>query len=156
MNSIQNNVLKIVLCDTIYVDMYSCNNKEIWNATVDWYREEQAPSVPLEQSKYLNYTSDCTLFKCFSNYKTNDSHFYQFKAKYVCCAQRFERDLRAQIDFKQLVKMSDSCIVCGQVEQISQMTSMAEAILEYHQQCTEIMRTVVENLQEKWVEELQC
>ncbi|KAK7602825.1 hypothetical protein V9T40_006799 [Parthenolecanium corni] len=35
------------------------------------------------------------------------------------------------------------------VEQISQLTTFAEALLEYHQQCTEIMKFAVENLREK-------
>ncbi|RZF39873.1 hypothetical protein LSTR_LSTR008478 [Laodelphax striatellus] len=35
------------------------------------------------------------------------------------------------------------------VEQVSQLVTFAEALYEYHQQCTEIMKTVVENLQEK-------
>ncbi|XP_065215032.1 endophilin-A isoform X2 [Planococcus citri] len=35
------------------------------------------------------------------------------------------------------------------VEQVSQLTTFAEGLLEYHQQCAEIMKLAVENLQEK-------
>lgn len=38
-----------------------------------------------------------------------------------------------------------------QVEQISQMAYFAEALLEYHQQCTEILKGLVETMQEKLV-----
>ncbi|XP_046678011.1 endophilin-A isoform X3 [Homalodisca vitripennis] len=51
-----------------------------------------------------------------------------------------------------LAQMGMFNLLENDVEQISQMTSFAEALYEYHQQCTEIMRTVVENLQEKKVE----
>lgn len=36
-----------------------------------------------------------------------------------------------------------------QVEQISQMAYFAEALLDYHQQCTEILKGLVETMQEK-------
>lgn len=36
-----------------------------------------------------------------------------------------------------------------QVEQISQMAYFAEALLDYHSQCTEILRGLVETMQEK-------
>uniref|UniRef100_A0A1B6ES84 Endophilin-A n=1 Tax=Cuerna arida TaxID=1464854 RepID=A0A1B6ES84_9HEMI len=48
-----------------------------------------------------------------------------------------------------LAQMGMFNLLENDIEQISQMTSFAEALYEYHQQCTEIMRTVVENLQEK-------
>lgn len=38
-----------------------------------------------------------------------------------------------------------------QVEQISQMAYFAEALLDYHSQCTEILKTLVETMQEKSV-----
>lgn len=37
-----------------------------------------------------------------------------------------------------------------QVEQVSQMATFAEGLLEYHQQCTEILKGLVEVLQIKW------
>uniref|UniRef100_A0A1B6MEE8 Endophilin-A n=1 Tax=Graphocephala atropunctata TaxID=36148 RepID=A0A1B6MEE8_9HEMI len=48
-----------------------------------------------------------------------------------------------------LAQMGMFNLLENDIEQVSQMTSFAEALYEYHQQCTEIMRTVVENLQEK-------
>lgn len=35
------------------------------------------------------------------------------------------------------------------VEQVSQMAYFAEALLDYHQQCTDILRVLVENMQIK-------
>ncbi|XP_054285772.1 endophilin-A isoform X2 [Macrosteles quadrilineatus] len=48
-----------------------------------------------------------------------------------------------------LAQMGMFNLLENDVEQVSQLTSFAEALYEYHQQCTEILRTVVENLQEK-------
>lgn len=36
-----------------------------------------------------------------------------------------------------------------QVEQLAQMTSFSEGLLEYHQQCVEILNVLVQNLREK-------
>ncbi len=38
-----------------------------------------------------------------------------------------------------------------QVEQISQLAVFAEALLDYHQQCTEILRGLVETMNTRWV-----
>lgn len=38
---------------------------------------------------------------------------------------------------------------CNQVEQVAQLATFSEALLEYHQQCTEILRTLTETLLEK-------
>lgn len=48
-----------------------------------------------------------------------------------------------------LAQMGMFNLLENDVEQISQLVTFAEGLLEYHQQCTEIMKTVVENLQEK-------
>lgn len=48
-----------------------------------------------------------------------------------------------------LAQMGMFNLLENDVEQISQLSSFAEALLEYHQQCTEILKTVVENLHEK-------
>ncbi|XP_039291741.1 endophilin-A [Nilaparvata lugens] len=48
-----------------------------------------------------------------------------------------------------LAQMGMFNLLENDVEQVSQLVTFAEALLEYHQQCTEIMKTVVENLQEK-------
>lgn len=37
------------------------------------------------------------------------------------------------------------------VEQISQLTYFAESLLDYHQQCAEILKGLVETLQAKYV-----
>lgn len=36
-----------------------------------------------------------------------------------------------------------------QVEQISQLATFSEGLLEYHQQCTEILKVLVETMHEK-------
>lgn len=38
-----------------------------------------------------------------------------------------------------------------QIEQISQLTTFVESLLEYHQQCTEILRLAVMEIREKYV-----
>lgn len=38
-----------------------------------------------------------------------------------------------------------------QIEQISQMAYFAEAMLDFHSQCTEILRGLVETMQIKYV-----
>lgn len=38
-----------------------------------------------------------------------------------------------------------------QVEQVSQLATFSEGLLDYHQQCTEILKGLVETLQMKWV-----
>ncbi|XP_075217611.1 SH3 domain containing GRB2 like, endophilin-A isoform X12 [Lycorma delicatula] len=48
-----------------------------------------------------------------------------------------------------LAQMGMFNLLENDIEQISQLATFAEGLLEYHQQCTEIMKTVVENLQEK-------
>lgn len=48
-----------------------------------------------------------------------------------------------------LAQMGMFNLLENDIEQISQLSSFAEALLEYHQQCTEILKTVVENLHEK-------
>jgi len=41
-------------------------------------------------------------------------------------------------------------LLFSQVEQVSQLAYFAEALLDYHSQCTEILRGLVENMQEKY------
>jgi hypothetical protein len=36
------------------------------------------------------------------------------------------------------------------------MAYFAEALLDYHQQCTEILRGLVENMQQKYIIDVQC
>lgn len=48
-----------------------------------------------------------------------------------------------------LAQMGMFNLLENDVEQISQLTTFAEALVEYHRQCTEILQTVVENLHEK-------
>lgn len=46
----------------------------------------------------------------------------------------------------------DSYVVLLQVEQVAQLATFSEALLEYHQQCTEILRGLTETLLEKYVQ----
>lgn len=46
---------------------------------------------------------------------------------------------------------ADSYVVLLQVEQVAQLATFSEALLEYHQQCTEILRGLTETLLEKYV-----
>nr|XP_014275949.1 endophilin-A isoform X2 [Halyomorpha halys] len=48
-----------------------------------------------------------------------------------------------------LAQMGMFNLLENDVEQISQLTTFAEALVEYHRQCSEILQTVVENLHEK-------
>jgi len=45
----------------------------------------------------------------------------------------------------------DSYVVLLQVEQVAQLATFSEALLEYHQQCTEVLRGLTETLLEKYV-----
>ena len=49
---------------------------------------------------------------------------------------------------------SDPIVVCLQVEQISQLASFAESLLEYHKQCTDILKVLTETLHDKLVTRL--
>ncbi|KAK9506756.1 hypothetical protein O3M35_008633 [Rhynocoris fuscipes] len=54
-----------------------------------------------------------------------------------------------------LAQMGMFNLLENDVEQISQLTTFAEGLLEYHRQCTEILQTAVENLNEKKEEAMQ-
>lgn len=45
----------------------------------------------------------------------------------------------------------DFHIVLLQIEQVAQLATFSEALLEYHQQCTEILKGLTETLFEKYV-----
>jgi hypothetical protein len=51
-------------------------------------------------------------------------------------------------------KWTDPIVVCLQVEQISQLASFAESLLEYHKQCTDILKVLTETLHDKLVTRL--
>ncbi|XP_046401042.1 endophilin-A isoform X16 [Ischnura elegans] len=55
----------------------------------------------------------------------------------------------------QLAQVGMFNLLENDVEQISQLASFAEALLEYHQQCTEILKTLTETMVEK-KEEAAC
>lgn len=51
-----------------------------------------------------------------------------------------------ELEWKLIIGLTEISL---QVEQISQMAYFAEALLDYHQQCTEILKGLVETMQEK-------
>lgn len=48
-----------------------------------------------------------------------------------------------------LAQMGMFNLLQNDVEQVSQMVTFAEGMLEFHQQCTEILKLLVETLHEK-------
>lgn len=56
------------------------------------------------------------------------------------------RTMWVELEWKLIFGLTETSL---QVEQISQMAYFAEALLDYHQQCTEILKGLVETMQEK-------
>ncbi|XKL62036.1 hypothetical protein PGB90_001869 [Kerria lacca] len=79
-------------------------------------------------------------FDCKRRRQAKGSHFTDEEVRQA--EEKFAESLHlAQLGMFNLLE--------NDVEQVSQLTTFAEALLEYHQQCTEIMKVAVENLQEK-------
>lgn len=63
--------------------------------------------------------------------------------------ERRESSLMQNIAYRILRR--DSYVVLLQVEQVAQLATFSEALLEYHQQCTEVLKGLTEILLEKYV-----
>ncbi|XP_065215036.1 endophilin-A isoform X6 [Planococcus citri] len=79
-------------------------------------------------------------FDCKRRRQAKGSHFTDEEVRQA--EEKFAESLHlAQLGMFNLLE--------NDVEQVSQLTTFAEGLLEYHQQCAEIMKLAVENLQEK-------
>lgn len=64
------------------------------------------------------------------------------------CVQNAPHSVHIKMEFFARLTIV-SCFAVLQVEQVSQMYTFSEGLLEYHQQCTEILKGLVETLQIK-------